>query len=140
MKKVIALNEKENLVLTTLATAEKNNWWKTHHLSVDILPVTTSKPQTSTEPEPGNIMESGGRYYKITKSSKILICPICQEPAKFKIGFRFYCKQHYKHLMLTKPIRRINIQPGRNEPCACGSGLKYKNCCIVKSLKPIVKQ
>jgi hypothetical protein len=161
MKKVIALNEKEDRVLTTRATAEKNNWWITHHLSVDILPVTISSPQTSAEPEFGNIIESGGRYYKITKSSKILICPICEESAKFKIGFRFYCKQHYKHLMLTKPIRRISIQPGRNQSCSCGSGLKYKNCCIaktehkprhyfdsrfmedpkiVKSLKPIVKQ
>ena len=22
---------------------------------------------------------------------------------------------------------------GRNEPCPCGSGLKYKNCCALKS-------
>ena len=23
-------------------------------------------------------------------------------------------------------------RPGRNEPCHCGSGKKYKNCCLVK--------
>jgi len=38
---------------------------------------------------------------------------------------------------LTKKQREANIQPvrtkpkiGRNEPCICGSGKKYKNCCI----------
>lgn len=29
----------------------------------------------------------------------------------------------------TKPI--VNIpKPGRNDPCPCGSGKKYKNCCM----------
>lgn len=23
--------------------------------------------------------------------------------------------------------------PGRNEPCVCGSGKKYKKCCLIKS-------
>ncbi|MBJ7449548.1 MAG: SEC-C domain-containing protein [Parachlamydiales bacterium] len=26
--------------------------------------------------------------------------------------------------------------PGRNDPCPCGSGLKYKKCCISKPPKP----
>ncbi|MBS4168447.1 SEC-C metal-binding domain-containing protein [Parachlamydia sp. AcF125] len=25
---------------------------------------------------------------------------------------------------------------GRNEPCTCGSGKKYKNCCLNKSTAP----
>ena len=25
---------------------------------------------------------------------------------------------------------------GRNEPCPCGSGKKYKNCCLGKEYKP----
>jgi uncharacterized protein len=24
----------------------------------------------------------------------------------------------------------MNKKPGRNDPCPCGSGKKYKNCCI----------
>ena len=28
-----------------------------------------------------------------------------------------------------KPIRRTEKKVGRNEPCPCGSGKKYKNCC-----------
>ncbi len=28
-----------------------------------------------------------------------------------------------------KPVR-FNKEPGRNEVCTCGSGIKYKNCCL----------
>ena len=28
-----------------------------------------------------------------------------------------------------KPVVNQNKEPGRNGPCPCGSGLKYKNCC-----------
>ncbi|MCD6419007.1 SEC-C domain-containing protein [bacterium] len=28
-----------------------------------------------------------------------------------------------------KPIRRKGKKIGRNDPCPCGSGKKYKNCC-----------
>ena len=130
MKKVIALNVNENRILTTRVHAEKNNWWITHNLEVEILPKNLISCNTSLEPETGNIFESNNRFYRITKSEKVLICSICNKKANFKIGYRFYCKQHYKHLMLTKPIRRAIIQPGRNEPCSCGSGQKFKNCCI----------
>jgi uncharacterized protein len=30
----------------------------------------------------------------------------------------------------AKPIRRERPRVGRNEPCPCGSGKKYKNCCL----------
>ncbi len=132
MNKVIALNENENRVLTTRETAEKNNWWITHNLDVEILPANFLTTETSTEPEVGNIWEANKRFYKIIKSEKILICTICHEKAKFRIGYRFYCKKHYKHLMLTRPIRRTIQQPGRNEPCTCVSGKKFKNCCLEK--------
>ena len=29
-------------------------------------------------------------------------------------------------------LLKKGIQIGRNEPCTCGSGLKYKKCCIGK--------
>jgi len=31
-----------------------------------------------------------------------------------------------------KPYRRESPKIGRNDPCPCGSGLKYKRCCIDK--------
>jgi len=27
---------------------------------------------------------------------------------------------------------QASAQPGRNEPCHCGSGRKYKHCCLAK--------
>jgi len=32
----------------------------------------------------------------------------------------------------TKPIVRPGSKLGRNDPCPCGSGRKYKNCCLGK--------
>lgn len=133
MKKVIALLETEQRILTTRETAKKNHWWITHNLEVNILPSNLLSSNTSIEPEVGNIMEGpNNRFYKILKSEKVLICTVCEQKANFKIGCRFYCKKHYKHLILTKPIRRNIIQPNRNELCSCGSGQKFKNCCISK--------
>jgi len=33
-----------------------------------------------------------------------------------------------------RPVRRTKV--GRNDPCPCGSGLKYKNCCLREGLTP----
>ena len=27
---------------------------------------------------------------------------------------------------------KSKTEPGRNDPCSCGSGLKYKKCCMQK--------
>ncbi|MBN1316295.1 MAG: preprotein translocase subunit SecA [Anaerolineales bacterium] len=32
----------------------------------------------------------------------------------------------------ARPVRRSKQEPGRNDPCPCGSGLKYKACCMRK--------
>ena len=32
-------------------------------------------------------------------------------------------------------IQNKHNKPGRNDPCPCGSGLKYKKCCIQKGLE-----
>ncbi len=35
---------------------------------------------------------------------------------------------------LPPPVEPIHTQqtPGRNDPCPCGSGKKYKQCCALK--------
>ena len=50
--------------------------------------------------------------------------------------------EDFKYSHLTKKEREADIQPvrtepkiGRNEPCPCGSGKKYKNCCLNKNEK-----
>jgi len=34
-----------------------------------------------------------------------------------------------ERLLNTTPSRKVEIKIGRNEPCPCGSGKKYKKCC-----------
>jgi hypothetical protein len=33
----------------------------------------------------------------------------------------------------------MNRQPGRNDPCSCGSGKKYKKCCLGRPVGPAVE-
>jgi predicted O-linked N-acetylglucosamine transferase (SPINDLY family)/uncharacterized protein HemY len=49
--------------------------------------------------------------------------------------------------LLAQLQERLNIldhlpasQPGRNDPCPCGSGLKYKKCCLEKSSQHLIAQ
>lgn len=40
---------------------------------------------------------------------------------------RIYYAHGYK--LRPEPFRRLQPKVGRNDPCPCGSGKKYKNCC-----------
>ncbi|QKE63047.1 tetratricopeptide repeat protein [Aquipseudomonas campi] len=49
--------------------------------------------------------------------------------------------------LIAQLQERLNIleqlpanQPGRNDPCPCGSGLKYKKCCLEKSSQTLILQ
>lgn len=35
----------------------------------------------------------------------------------------------------VESIHREKEEPGRNDPCSCGSGKKYKQCCLNKDKK-----
>jgi hypothetical protein len=35
---------------------------------------------------------------------------------------------YYHYFLFDRPVRAV-ARPGRNEPCSCGSGQKYKRCC-----------
>jgi len=39
--------------------------------------------------------------------------------------------------VVTSPKRSIKV--GRNDPCPCGSGKKYKDCCLPKGEKALLK-
>jgi len=39
-----------------------------------------------------------------------------------------------KLLNPSSPVK-VALKIGRNEPCPCGSGKKYKKCCIGKNIK-----
>lgn len=44
-----------------------------------------------------------------------------------------YFKQRRTPLAISTPVRRSERKVGRNEPCPCGSGAKYKNCCLLRT-------
>jgi preprotein translocase subunit SecA len=37
--------------------------------------------------------------------------------------------QGFEQAMQQKPVQRVQKAVGRNDPCPCGSGKKYKSCC-----------
>ena len=49
-----------------------------------------------------------------------------QIPATHKIDFE---KELYEKLHTPVKVEKL---PERNDPCPCGSGKKYKNCCLIK--------
>lgn len=62
------------------------------------------------------------------------ICSICgKEPAYKTDGqSRLWCKKCLDKAMYGDPKTRDTNKQQRNDVCACGSGKKYKKCCINK--------
>lgn len=42
----------------------------------------------------------------------------------------YWLSQRSEHASLAQTPLRAAAQPGRNEPCPCGSGKKFKQCCL----------
>ena len=59
----------------------------------------------------------GGREFGARKSDTIL----CNAA-----GMLIAIKNHFNR----RPFRRKKERRGRNDPCHCGSGVKYKHCCL----------
>jgi len=51
---------------------------------------------------------------------------------KMKIGSHIPIAKGYSNVLQKKDTEKI----GRNDPCPCGSGLKYKKCCLAKDQQP----
>lgn len=45
---------------------------------------------------------------------------------------KYVIKGGRRYALGTYTLRRIGEKAGRNEPCPCGSGRKYKHCCLDK--------
>ena len=48
-------------------------------------------------------------------------------------------RKHFREMLLPpteKQLGRVPPRVGRNEPCPCGSGKKFKHCCLaIESVK-----
>lgn len=62
-------------------------------------------------------------------------CAICGSTKIYK--YDGYCRPLCERCAVGgKTYVRSRDKVGRNEPCPCGSGLKYKKCCERNNLKP----
>lgn len=48
--------------------------------------------------------------------------------------FKYFSKQRELHAQPAEAIVRSGPKPGRNAPCPCGSGRKFKQCCGRRSM------
>lgn len=64
---------------------------------------------------------------------------IYEDEAELKKKFNKMLESERKHLMEMKipptevQLRRVPPRVGRNEPCPCGSGKKFKHCHLDRS-------
>lgn len=49
-----------------------------------------------------------------------------------KFSLYGYSPNEIRKLEVQRQQRKSDKKPGRNDPCYCGSGKKYKNCCMLK--------
>ncbi len=42
----------------------------------------------------------------------------------------YWLERRGNHASVTQPVRQTTPRVGRNDPCPCGSGKKYKKCCL----------
>ena len=48
--------------------------------------------------------------------------------------------KEFMRKMRTKPLVRDYLKIGRNDPCPCGSGKKYKKCCLASGKYELMHQ
>lgn len=58
-----------------------------------------------------------------------LFFDVCNGKKKYGIREVYTKKSTGEILLIPAPVQVIK-KVGRNEPCPCGSGKKYKKCCI----------
>ena len=134
MKKVIAILRDDSQIITTIDTAQKNNWWITYNVECILEPEAHPSSVKHAEiPKTGNLITGiGGHIYRIATVEPVEKCFVCQRTGKSRVGNKFYCKKHFNKLVVTHPIRRTSVKTHRNALCPCGSGKKFKQCCITK--------
>lgn len=91
------------------------------------------------EKEPRDILEDVSEDYGINALDFLINLPFdlekkgfIEESARVVNKFIFLEEEMKKKIRLSNPIT-ADPKIGRNEPCPCGSGLKYKKCCLDKA-------
>ena len=81
----------------------------------------------------GGLDDETGEVDFVARYSVNGISQEMREDAFFrKEGERWYYVEGTVHG--KEPARRVQPKIGRNDPCPCGSGKKYKKCCLAKEM------
>jgi hypothetical protein len=72
-----------------------------------------------------------GGVKTLRRHAKIGVCAYCKKHPIFKTegDGTGICQKCLHRKMTVQPIKAQD-SPGRNDPCPCGSGKKFKRCCI----------
>jgi preprotein translocase subunit SecA len=68
-----------------------------------------------------------GSYFSVRRSEFLDSLP--STPASRSCDFAEECFDIAHQPLAPSPIKNTTPKTGRNEPCPCGSGKKYKKCC-----------
>ena len=87
-------------------------------------PEVISIPTVQEVPQTGMIMDEVPMSEAAVKSSEAMEAAISSDQMKkFEAMAKAWKEAH------TQKVRKFD-KIGRNDPCPCGSGKKYKNCCL----------
>lgn len=134
MKKVIAVLSDNSYIITTAENAAKKHWYIAYDVTVVKSEIAPNPEHKNKLPGVGSIIAGiGGFVYKISSITPTHICAKCgAKNSANRIEKKWYCVKDFNKLIVTKPIVKTGKIPERNDMCRCGSGIKYKYCCMDK--------
>ena len=108
------------------------------YVSKDVEQEALEVPTVQVMPETGTIMDAVQMSEENNKQREAMEAAISNDQMKrFEAMAKAWQEAH------TQKIRKFD-KVGRNDPCPCGSGKKFKNCCMNKKnwdeLVPIKKK
>jgi len=60
----------------------------------------------------------------------VLLSPILAIAPHAREIYRYWLSRRAEGRPVSQPHRRTEPRVGRNDPCPCGSGKKFKKCCL----------
>jgi len=96
------------------------------YVSKDVEQEALEVPTVQVMPETGTIMDAVQMSEENNKQREAMEAAISNDQMKrFKAMAKAWQEAH------TQKVRKFD-KVGRNDPCPCGSGKKFKNCCMNK--------
>jgi SEC-C motif-containing protein len=99
--------------------AKESEW-----LGLDIVRAYMLSPTKGVVEFVAHYNDAKGRHDHVQEASEFLL----EEGQWYYVGGKSF-EHHAHHHPVAEPIRHSAPKIGRNDPCSCGSGKKFKKCC-----------